>query len=46
MYLEQEMYSIDEEVYEMILVQNNRSDVGTMWILGPSSFRVVDLSES
>jgi hypothetical protein len=46
MYLEQEMYSADGEVYETILVQKNRTEVGFMWILGPSSFRVIGLSES
>jgi hypothetical protein len=46
MYLEQEMYSPDGEVYKTILVQKNRTDVGFMWILGPGSFRVIGLSES
>jgi hypothetical protein len=46
MYLEQEMYSADGEVYETILVQKNRTEVGFMWILGPGSFRVIGLSES
>src|ERR1700737_1294801 len=46
MYLEQEMYSADEEVYETILVQKNRRDVGFMWNLGPGSYRVIGLSES
>jgi hypothetical protein len=30
MYLELEMYSADEEMYEMILVPKNRIDVGFM----------------
>jgi hypothetical protein len=46
MYLEQEMYSTDGEVYETILVQKNRTEIGFMWILGPGSFRVIGLSES
>jgi hypothetical protein len=46
MYLEQEMYSTDGEVYETILVQKNRTEVDFMWILGPGSFRVIGLSES
>ena len=46
MYLEHEMYSADGEVYEMILVQKNRTKVGFIWILGPSSFRVISLCES
>jgi hypothetical protein len=46
MYLEQEMYSADGDVYEMILVQKNRTEVGFMWNLGPGSYRVIDLSES
>ena len=46
MYLEQEMYSADGEVYETVLVQKNRTEVGFMWILGPSSFRVIGLSDS
>ena len=46
MYLEQEMYSADGDVYEMILVQKNRTEVGFMWNLGPGSYRVIGLSES
>ena len=46
MYLEQEMYSADGEVYETILVQKTRTDDGSVWILGPGSFRVIGLSES
>jgi hypothetical protein len=46
MYLEHEMYSTDGEVYETILVQKNRTEVGFMWILRPGSFRVIGLSES
>src|ERR1700737_1615430 len=45
MFLEQEMYSADGEVYETVLVQKNRTEVGFMWILGPGSFRVIGLSE-
>jgi hypothetical protein len=45
-YLEQEMYSADGEVYETILVQKNRTEGGFMRILGSGSFRVVGLSES
>ena len=40
------MYYVDGEVYEMILVQKNRFDVRSMWILGPGSLRVIGLSES
>ena len=46
MYLEQEMYSADGDVYETILVQKNRTEVGFMWNLGPGSYRVIGLSES
>jgi hypothetical protein len=46
MYLEQEMYSGDGEVYETILVQKTRTEDGSVWILGPGSFRVIGLSES
>jgi hypothetical protein len=46
MYLEQEMYSTDGEVYETILVQKNRTKVGFRWNLGPGSYRVIGLSES
>ena len=46
MYLEQEMYSADGEVYETILVQKNRTEVGFMWNLGSGSYRVISLSES
>jgi hypothetical protein len=33
-------------VYETILVQKNRTEVGFMWILRPGSFRMVGLFES
>jgi len=46
MYIEQEMYSTVGEVYETILVQKNRTEHGSMWILGAGSFRVIGLSES
>ena len=46
MYLEQEMYSANGEVYETILVQKNKTEIAFMWILGPSSFKVICLSES
>ena len=46
MYLEQEMYYADGEVYEMILVQKNTTEVGSMWILGPRLFRVISIYES
>ena len=45
MYLEHEMYSANGEVYETILVQENRTEVGFIWILGLGSFRVIGLSE-
>ena len=46
MYLEQEMFSADGQVCETILIQNNRIDDGSMWILGPGLFKVIGLSES
>ena len=46
MYLEQEMYSADGEVYETVLVKKNRTEVGFMWILRRGSFRMIGLSES
>jgi hypothetical protein len=45
MYLEHEMYSANEEVYKMILVQKNRTEVGFIWILRPGLFRVIGLFE-
>ena len=30
----------------MILVQKNRVEVGSMWILGPGLFRMIGLSKS
>ena len=45
MYLDQEMYSTDGEVYETVLVQKNKPEVGSMRILGPGSFRVIGLFE-
>ena len=46
MYLEQEIYSVDGQVCETIMIQKNRTDDGSMWILRPSSFRLIGLSES
>ena len=40
------MYSAVGEVYETILVQKNKTEVGFMWILRPDSFRVIDHYES
>ena len=40
------MNSANGKVYETILVQKNRTEVGFMWILGPGSIRVIELSES
>ena len=45
-YIEQEMYAGDGQVYEIILIQNNRNEDGSIWILGRSSFKVIDLSKS
>ena len=46
MYTEQEMYYANGEVSRIILMQKNRSGGGSMWILGPSSFRIMGLSDS
>ena len=46
MYLEQEMYFADGQVCETIMIQKNRIEDGSMWILGPGSFRVIGLFES
>ena len=46
MYLENEMYSAVGEVYEIILVKINISEVGFMWILKHGSFRAIGHSES
>ena len=36
-YLEQERYAVDGEVYERTLVQKNKTEVVFMWILGLGS---------
>ena len=46
MYSEYEMYYADGEVYETMLVQKTKIEVGFMWILGLGSFKVIGLSES
>jgi hypothetical protein len=46
MYLEHDRYFAYGEVYEMVLVQKNKIEVGFMWILGLGSFRVVGIFES
>ena len=46
MCLEQEMFSADGQVCETIMIQKNTTDDGSMWILGPSSFKIIGLSES
>ena len=45
-YIEQKMYFADGQVCETILIQKNKIEDGSMWILGPGSFRVIGLSES
>jgi hypothetical protein len=46
MYLEQEMYYADGEVYETILVQKIITENGYVWILRSGSFRIIGLFES
>ena len=46
MYIEQDMYSTDGQVCETIMIQNNKTEDGSMWILRPVSFRVIGLFES
>ena len=46
MYIEQKMYSADGQVCETIMIQKNRTQDGSMWILGPGSFKVIGHSES
>ena len=46
MYIEQEMYFADGQVCEIIMIQKNRTEDGSMWILGPGSFTVIGLSKS
>ena len=40
------MYSADGQVCEPILIQKNRTKDDSMWIMGPSSFKVIGLFES
>lgn len=46
MCVEQEMYSTDGEVFGIILVQMNNSEVGFIWNLDPPSVRVIGLSNA
>ena len=40
------MYFAGGQVCETILIQKNRTEHGSMWILGPGSFKVIGLSKS
>lgn len=44
MYVEQEMYSMNGDISETILMQNNESDDGHVWNFGLGSFRAIGLS--
>jgi hypothetical protein len=46
MYLKQYINSADGVVYEMILVQKNKTEIGSMWIFGSGLFRLIGLSKS
>lgn len=43
MYVEQEMYYVDSDILEIILLQKNMSADDQFWNLGPWLFRVVSL---
>ena len=45
MYVEHEMYSKRRDVSKTILMQKTRKKDETMWIMGPSSFRVTKIFE-
>ena len=42
----QEMYSMDIDILETILIPKNMCEDGYVWILGPWSFRVIGRSNS
>ena len=46
MYVEQEMYSMDGDILETILISNKICQDGYVWILGPCSFKVIRFSDS
>ena len=46
MYIEQKMYYADGQVCETILIRNDRTKDGLMWIFGHGSFIVSSLYES
>lgn len=46
MYVEHEMYSKEKVFSKTILMHKTRKEDGTMWIMGPSSFRVIEIFES
>ena len=35
MYVEQEIYAVDSDILEIILIQKNMSEYDYVWILGP-----------
>ena len=46
MYVKQEMYSMNDDILETILIPKNIYQDGYVWILAPGSFRVIGLSDS
>ena len=46
MYIENEMYSKEKDVSKTILMHKTWKEDGIMWIMGPSSFRVIEMFES
>ena len=46
MCIEQEMYYEDGDVSKIILMQKNKSEDDSMWILDLGSFKVIDHSDS
>ena len=45
LYIKQEMYFAGGELSRIILMQKNRNEDGSMWILGPKLFRVMSLCD-
>ena len=46
MYVEQEVYYVDDDILETLLMQENMMEDGHVWILGLGLFKVIGLYDS
>ena len=45
MYVEQEIYNVNGNILETILLQKTIHEDGHFWILGPGSFSIISISD-